>query len=126
MRLALFLCALCCALTAAAFADGNTGLIYGRVYMDGTEKAPCPTVVMATSDRQAPLRAVTDKDGIFHFLDVVPGRVTLVVGRVARDVIVSANISNMDTYVRPFYVPRQRAAFMVRSNQHFIVHSACT
>jgi hypothetical protein len=125
MRQALLACMLIGAITAPALADGNTGLIYGHVYIDGTEKAPCPTVVIATSDRQGPQRAVTGADGTFHFFTVMPGRVTLTVGSVARDVIVSANITNMDTYVRPFYVPRQRATFIVRSKQHFISHSAC-
>jgi hypothetical protein len=99
-----------CALTAPASADGNTGLIFGRVFIDGTNSPACPTTVTLTSDREPPQQTVTDRDGTFHFLTVIPGRATVQVGRIVRDVSVSANIPNMDLYVRPIYVPRQRGA----------------
>jgi hypothetical protein len=125
MRPALLACAFAFSLIATALADGNTGLIYGRVFADGTRTPPCGRVaVTASSDREAPQVTYTSADGSFHFLSVIPGRVTLTVGAVARDVNVSANIPNMDTYVRPIYISARRSAFIVRSStSNFMWHS---
>jgi hypothetical protein len=117
MRQALPVFALCCALTTAARADGNTGLVYGRVFIDGTSKAsPCPVIVRLTSDRQAAQQTLTAADGSFHFLTVMPGRVTVTAGPVARELSVSANIANMDAYVRPMYLSSRRAVFSTTCN----------
>lgn len=123
MRSILLACALLVALTAAAWADGNTGLIYGRVLQTETGTPACPISVMASSDRQPPDVVVSNRDGSFHFLSIVPGPVTLTVGSVSRDVVVSANIVNMDAYVRPIYITQRHIGILVRSNRHFISHT---
>lgn len=122
MRHAFAIGALFCAFSATAWADGNTGLIYGRVLMNGTSAAPCPMIVTVSSNREPPQRTRTATDGTFHFLSVMPGPVTLSVGRVViRDLIVSANLQNADTYVRPIYVPRpRRMAIHVTSSRPYL------
>ena len=122
MRHVLAIGALCCTLNATAWADGNTGLIYGRVLMNGTNMPPCPTTVTVSSDREPPQRTLTGPDGSFHFLSVMPGRVTLSVGRVnVRDLVVSANLQNADTYVRPIMIPRpRRMAVRIASTRPYL------
>lgn len=93
-----------CSLTSLACADGNTGLIYGKVLLERAHIPICPIAVTAISGRQAPQQTFTRDDGSYHFLTVSPGPVTLVIGDNLRvhNLTVSANLS---TSVEPTYLP---------------------
>jgi hypothetical protein len=89
---------------AAAVADGNTGEIYGRVLLSGTDRPACRIMVRVLSNREAPWETRTSADGSFVFLQIRPGPVTIVVGRnrERRQITVSANLPNQEVfYVNP-------------------------
>jgi hypothetical protein len=107
MRCFALLCALCCALTGTAWSNGNTGLIYGRVLISGSDLPMCPITVTAESDRQPLQSTNTLSDGSFYFLSVSPGSVKVTVGRSVRYLTVDANLNNQDTYDNPIYLSRR-------------------
>jgi hypothetical protein len=99
-----------------AYADPNTGTIYGKVMVLGTRQPICPITVTARSNRQPEMTTHTLADGSFHFFSVTPGPINLVVGhdRFARTVTVSANLPNEEAHVIPIYLPRLRSGRAVR------------
>ena len=107
------LCALCCLSGGIASADGNTGMIYGRVLIARSNMPVCPITVTATSDREPMLKTHTDADGSFHFLSVFPGPVRITVGRsrAVRNITVSANLPDLELAVSPIFLPPARATY---------------
>jgi len=98
------------ALPGFALADGNTGIVYGRVLLSSTEQPVCRITVRALSNREGPWETNTGADGSFVFLSIRPGPVTIVVGRGRefRQINVSANLQNQETFYLP---PMPRSAF---------------
>jgi len=90
--------------TGAVLADSNTGWIYGRVVVTGTRQPVCPITIIAINNRESPWETHTRSDGSFYFLSLLPGRVTIIIGRnrVVREVEVHANLPTEETfYVAP-------------------------
>ena len=106
MRTLAFVYAVCLSLAGVAQADGNLGLIYGRVLIAGSGEPVCPVTVTVTSDREPPLKTTTSNNGDFYFLAVSPGTVAVTVGRsrAVRYLTISANIANLDLILYPFYL----------------------
>jgi hypothetical protein len=103
-----------------ALADGNTGLIYGTVLTEGSQRPLCAITVTATNNREPPQKVFTRPDGSFHFLSVSPGYVRLTIGptREVRDITVSANL---ETYVQPVYINLRHGGLRVmKSNSHVV------
>ena len=102
--------AIAAALPVAAAADGNAGIIYGRVLLSGSDRPVCPITIRVFSDRESPWTTRTKADGSFVFLQIQPGPVTVVVGsnRERRRVTVSANLSNQELfYLQPLRSSRR-------------------
>jgi hypothetical protein len=91
------------ALPGSALADGNTGTVYGRVLLSTTEQPVCRITVRALSNREGPWETNTGADGSFVFLSIRPGPVTIVIGRGRefRQISVSANLQNQETFYLP-------------------------
>jgi hypothetical protein len=71
-----FVAVLACALFAvSAFAQYQTGNIYGKT--TSNDGAPLPGVTVTLSGVGAPQTAVSDADGNFRFINLSPGRYTL-------------------------------------------------
>lgn len=124
MRFLMFALALLWSSTAIASADGNTGLIYGKVLLSGSHIPVCPIAVVVKSDRQAPQKTFTAGDGSYHFLTVSPGPVTLLIGH-SRSVQALTVSANLLTFVEPTYLPELRNPTMVSSRRAQFASRIC-
>ncbi len=127
MRILSVALALWWTLIVNASADGNTGRIYGRVLIAGSNQPVCPISVTLTSSHEPPQRTTTSGAGYFRFLSAVPGRVRVVVGRsrAVRDVMVSANVANDELLVRPIVLPMLRTLNHVTTRQYELGRRIC-
>jgi hypothetical protein len=115
---------LCSSVVGSASADGNTGLIYGKVLLAGSHQPVCPIAVIVRSDRQAPLETFTAGDGSYHFLSVSPGPVTLSIGR-SRSVQSLSVSANLLTFVEPTYLPAIRPLSLRPSRRAQLARRIC-
>ncbi|MBV8245619.1 MAG: hypothetical protein JOZ38_06850, partial [Candidatus Eremiobacteraeota bacterium] len=65
---------------AIAYADPNTGMVYGYVYEAGTHRGVCGVNVVAEANNQPIEVRRTDEHGYFTFLSLLPGIVHVYVG----------------------------------------------
>ncbi|HEY0613892.1 MAG TPA: hypothetical protein VGC96_04600 [Candidatus Elarobacter sp.] len=111
-------------LPATANAQGNTGMIYGHVFLSGTRIPVCPLTLWARSDREALLKAPTRSDGSFRFLLVSPGPVTVIAGRNRASVNVSVS-PNLETRTGDLFVPRLRVLSRVTTARNALALRQC-
>jgi hypothetical protein len=99
ISLALVIALVGCA-SEAAHADGDTGLVYGRVLIQGTGQPVCPITVRAVSNREPTWETQTQADGSFRFLALFPGNVTIIIGqnRIVQALTVHANLMERSTF----------------------------
>jgi hypothetical protein len=127
MRHLIFACLFCLGVAGAAQADGNTGLIYGRVLIAGSHVPVCPITVTVNSDREPLQKTTTSNNGEFHFLLVSPGTVVVTIGRsrVVRSLTISPNIQNLDLILEPFYLSPQPIVTTVSSARTQLIERVC-
>ncbi|HEY0392878.1 MAG TPA: hypothetical protein VGD01_00150 [Candidatus Elarobacter sp.] len=116
--------ALLAALPATAGAQGNTGIIYGRVMIAGTHQPVCLITLTVHSDREADVQVQTRGDGTFRFLTVSPGPVRLIVGRsrATRSLDVSPNL---ETRAGDILLPPVRRQSHVTSELTALARRSC-
>lgn len=85
---------------AAVSADGNAGMIYGRVVNSDTGKPVAPITIHVYSSSEGPWVTQTKSDGSFVFLQVRPGPVSIVVGdgKATRFATISANLPDKEMF----------------------------